>query len=88
MQEPRNWTILVARNRDLVAERALAAACQRADIVIAERYLPRSCRPRWLKIDRLFLQREGGTAIYLSSRKVATVAQDQGEHGWWRASVR
>ena len=87
-QEPRNWTILVARNRDLVAERALAAACQRADIVIAERYLPRSCRPRWLKIDRLLLQREGGTAIYLSSREVATVAQDQGEHGWWRASVR
>ena len=79
-----NWEVLVARNRDQVAERALAAACARVDIVIAARYLPRSCRPRWLKADRGFLAREGGLAIYLDKSRVDTVAADQGEHGWWR----
>ena len=79
----RNWEVLVARNRDQVAERALAAACARVDIVIAARYLPRSCRPRWLKADRGFLAREGGLAIHLDESRVDTVAADQGEHGWW-----
>ena len=81
----RPWSVLVARNRDLVEERALAAACMRADIVIADRYLPYSCQPRWLKADRRFLDREGGASIYLADQKIDTVAQDQGEHGWWRA---
>ena len=81
----RPWSVLVARNRDLVEERALAAACMRADIVIADRYLPYSCQPRWLKADRRFLDREGGASIYLADQRIDTVAQDQGEHGWWRA---
>ncbi|KWV96075.1 ComEC/Rec2 family competence protein [Erythrobacter sp. AP23] len=87
-REGRDWSILVARNRDLVAERALAAACRHSDIVIADRFLPRSCKPRWLKADRRFLDREGGTAIYLDEPRIETVAQDEGEHGWWRASAR
>ncbi|MFT6474508.1 MAG: competence protein ComEC [Qipengyuania sp.] len=84
-RESRAWSLLIARSRDLVEERALAAACRNADIVIADRFLPRSCRPRWLKADRRFLEREGGVAVYLSARRIDTVAQDQGEHGWWRA---
>ncbi len=87
-REGRDWSILVARNRDLVAERALAAACRNSDIVVADRFLPRSCKPRWLKADRRFLDREGGTAIYLDAPRIETVAQDEGEHGWWRASAR
>ncbi len=87
-RDGRDWSILVARNRDLVEERALAAACMKADIVIADRFLPYSCRPRWLKADRRFLAREGGAAIYLADRRIDTVAQDQGEHGWWRAQSR
>ena len=83
-----DWTVLVARNRALVEERALAAACRKADLVIADRFLPRSCRPRWLKADRGFLMREGGTALHLASGRIETVAQDQGEHGWWRVSPR
>ncbi len=79
----RTWTLLVARNRDLVEERALAAACGRADIVIADRFLPRSCNPRWLKADRRFLEREGGAALYLSDLRIDTVADSQGQHGWW-----
>ena len=84
----RQWSVLVARSRSLVEERALAAACERADIVIAPRFLPRSCRPRWVKIDRRFLDREGGLAIYLGEQDIVTVAQDQGEHGWWRPPTR
>jgi len=80
----RTWRLLVSRSRNLVEERALAAACERADIVISARFLPRSCRPAWKKIDRRFLQREGGTAFYLASERIDTVASTQGKHGWWR----
>jgi len=80
----RDWTLLLARNRDLIEERALAAACAQVDIVVADRYLPRSCSPRWLKADRGFLQESGGLALDLSGQKIATVSSGQGEHGWWR----
>ncbi len=80
----RDWTILMARNRDLVEERALAAACERSDIVIAERYLPRSCRPRWLSADKRFLDQKGGVALDLENERVTHVASGQGGHGWWR----
>ncbi|QKG71645.1 ComEC/Rec2 family competence protein [Erythrobacter mangrovi] len=80
----RTWRLLVSRSRNLVEERALAAACEKADIVISDRYLPRACRPAWLRLDRRFLQREGGVALYLASGRIDTVARTQGEHGWWR----
>ena len=80
----RTWHFLIGRGRDRVPERALAAACERSDIVIAERWLPRSCRPRLLKADRALLGRTGGLAIDLSDRTITTVAQGQGRHGWWR----
>lgn len=81
----RDWVILVGRNRVQVEERALAAACARADIVIAERYLPRSCRPRWLKADRQMLAQSGGLAIDLTGPSISRVADGQGQHGWWQA---
>ena len=80
----RDWTLLLARNRDLVEERALAAACDRADIVVADRYLPRSCSPSWLKADRRLLERSGGLSIDLAGETIVSVADNQGEHGWWR----
>ena len=83
----REWRLLVGRGSDYVPERALAAACDRADIVIAPRYLPRSCQPRWLKADRRMLDRTGGLTIDLARREVKTVAQGQGEHGWWRGEL-
>ncbi|WP_128892690.1 ComEC/Rec2 family competence protein [Erythrobacter sp. HKB08] len=83
-REGRNWSLLMARSRERIEERALAAACERSDIVIADRYLPRSCRPRWLKADRNFLDRTGGLAIDLSNEEFRTVAEGQGQHGWWR----
>lgn len=84
----RRWTLLMARSRDMVEERALAAACDRADIVVADRFLPRSCRPRWLKADRRLLDRTGGLALYLEEPRMQAVADGQGEHGWWRGTRR
>jgi competence protein ComEC len=79
----RSWRVLMARSHMRVPERALASACARADIVIADRWLPRSCRPKWFKADRSMLRRTGGLAIRLDSGEVRTVAQGQGRHGWW-----
>ena len=80
----RRWNVLMERSTVRVPERALAAACDLADIVVADRILPRSCHPRWLKADPLMLHQTGGLAIDLTKRRIATVAQSQGEHGWWR----
>ncbi|KEO91507.1 metal-binding protein [Erythrobacter longus] len=82
----RDWSLLLARNRELIEERALAAACERADIVVADRYLPRSCSPRWLKADRGFLEQSGGLALDLNNQTITSVGESQGEHGWWIAA--
>lgn len=79
-----DWTLLLTRTRDRFVERDLAAACERVDIVISDRWLPRSCRPRWLKADRRYLARSGGLAIDLDDGSIARVADSQGEHGWWQ----
>ena len=80
----RLWVLLMARSRERIEERALAAACARADIVVAERWLPRSCRPRWLKADRRMLSETGGLALYPTRQRIDSVAEGQGQHGWWR----
>lgn len=84
----RDWTLLLARNRSRVEERALAAACEQADIVVADRFLPRACRPRWLKADRRYLDETGGLALYLADRRIAAVADGSGAHPWWTARGR
>ena len=80
----RVWRLLLSRGRDFVPVPALAAACERADIVISDRRLPRACRPRWLRADRALLSRTGGLTIDLAHGTVTSVAQTQGDHGWWR----
>ncbi|MET1756588.1 ComEC/Rec2 family competence protein [Novosphingobium sp. RD2P27] len=82
----RDWQLLLTRSRDAVPERALAAACERVDLVISDRWLPRSCRPRWLKVDRRLLQHTGGLAIDLANARVSSVADSEGRHGWWRGA--
>jgi competence protein ComEC len=84
----RTWRLLIGHGPDQVPERALAAACDHADIVISDRWLPRSCRPALLKADRRLLTRTGGLAIDLSTRRISSVADTQGEHGWWRGRPR
>lgn len=77
--------MMLGRGREQVEERALAAACGEVDIVVSERFLPRSCQPRWLKADRRLLEETGGLSINLAKEQVTSVAQGQGTHGWWKA---
>lgn len=83
-RKARRFTLLLSRTDAYIDELALAAACERADIVVADRRLPASCRPRMLKADRIFLRRTGGLAIYLETGRVRTVADAEGAHGWSR----
>jgi len=76
--------LLLSRSRERIDERAMAAACELSDVVVSDRWLPRSCRPRALKADRGMLGNTGGLAIDLRTGEVTTVAEDQGAHGWWR----
>ncbi len=84
VRDGRPWSALLTRNRVRVEERALAAACERVDIVVADRVLPRSCRPLWLKADKRMLDHAGGMSIYLAEPRIVSVADTQGEHGWWK----
>ncbi|NNC52682.1 MAG: DUF4131 domain-containing protein [Erythrobacter sp.] len=83
-REGRTWHVLVAKTRNRIDERQLAAACERADIVIADRWLPRSCSPKWMKADGRFLGGSGGLTIHLSDERFDAVVDSQGSHGWWR----
>lgn len=78
----RQWTVMATRSQYLVPAMEMAAACKRADIVISDRYLPYSCKPRWLKADRRFLALHGGLAFYLSQRRVATVNERTRHQPW------
>jgi competence protein ComEC len=82
-KDGRRWQLLATRSRHRVEIAALARACSAADIVVSDRRLPRTCRPRWLKLDRAFLDRSGGVAILLGEHPdVRTVADQVGEHPW------
>ena len=84
----RDWRLLIARGMHAVPERALAAACDVSDIVIAARWLPQSCHSRWLKADRTMLGKTGGLAIDLDKVRITSVAESEGQHGWWHETVR
>ncbi len=80
--EGRVWTILATRSGYLVPIAEFVALCRAADIVISERRLPRTCTPRWLKLDRPMLARTGGVAITLAGGQVRTVAGNPSAHRW------
>ncbi len=83
VRDGRRWHILATRSPYLVDIAAMNRACARADIVISDRRLPRSCRPRWFKADRVLLARTGGLAIRLDDTpSLAAVADDVGRHPW------
>ena len=78
----RPWQLLVTRSNMLVDRATFARDCAAADIVIADRGLPRWCRPRWLKIDRRLLARTGGMAIDLDHATIRIVRQPGDAHPW------
>ncbi|HEX7875386.1 MAG TPA: ComEC/Rec2 family competence protein [Sphingobium sp.] len=80
--QERAWNLLVTRTDGLVPKAMMARDCARADIVIADRRLPRWCRPRWLKVDWRLLARTGGIAIDLDGQAIRTGKAPGDAHPW------
>ena len=79
----RAWRLLAIRSRNRLDWSVLTRACADADIVVADRRLPRACQPRWLKLDRQSLELTGGVAVYLGDKPyVSTVTDRIGRHPW------
>ena len=79
----RTWRLLATRSGQRIDWAALIKACNSVDIAVSERWLPRSCNPHWLKLDRDTLNVTGGVAIYLKNvPRVVTVAERVGSHPW------
>jgi competence protein ComEC len=82
-REGRTFEILATRTRHFVRWDQMVAACGRADIVIADRGLPRGCVPRWFRADRFSLRRTGGLTITFGQNpRIETVAGQIGRHPW------
>lgn len=80
--EKRVWTVLATRTASQVPTMEMAAACKRVDIVVSDRWLPQSCRPKWIKADRRLLDQSGGLAFYLSEPRIIA-ANDANRHMPW-----
>ena len=79
----REFRLLATRSSTRIDWQTLVRACSEADIAVSDRWLPRSCTPRWLKLDRKALAHTGGVAIYLEAKpRVQTVSERLGEHPW------
>ncbi|MDB5685859.1 MAG: competence protein ComEC [Rhizorhabdus sp.] len=80
--EGRNWRIVATRSANFIDIATMNRTCATADIVVSDRRLPRTCHPRWLKLDQPWLAQSGGLAIRLGSGVVDSVAEDVGQHPW------
>ncbi|MBO6946039.1 hypothetical protein [Altererythrobacter sp.] len=78
LQDPWQWIAAIGAGLLMV----MAGAA-----ILKDRWLPMSCRPKWLKADGKFLARSGGLAIVLADQRIQTVSDHQGQHGWWRAEL-
>lgn len=77
------YRVLATRSATRIDWRALVEACADADIAVSDRWLPKSCSPRWLKLDRQSLGQTGGVSIFLGGKpKVETVSERLGRHPW------
>lgn len=82
-RDGRRWRLAATRSTLLIPSGDLARACAEADIVVSDRRLPRTCVPRWLKVDRAMLRRTGGLAIRLGDPPaIETVTDRVGVHPW------
>ena len=78
----RSWTLLAIRSRDHLRWADLVSACQRADILVSARRLPRACAARWLTLDPQFLAKTGGLAVHLNPAGAAMVHPRRDDHPW------
>ena len=83
----RSWTLLATRTRTPIASMEMAAACKRVDIVVSDRWLPQSCRPKWIKADRRLLEQSGGLAFYLDAQRVVTANESNRHMPWVQAAL-
>jgi len=79
---PSGRTLLALRSGQRLDWRELTSACATADIVVADRRLPRGCRARWLTLDPPRLRQTGGLIVYADRNRVATVAERLGNLPW------
>ncbi|MEY3634942.1 MAG: ComE operon protein 3 [Pseudomonadota bacterium] len=87
MGEDRVWTLLATRTRNPIPSMEMAAACKRVDIVVSDRWLPASCRPKWIKADRRLLEQSGGLAFYLDAQRVFTANEGIRHMPWVHAAL-
>jgi competence protein ComEC len=83
----RAWTLLATRTANPLPSMEMAAACKRVDIVVSDRWLPQSCRPKWIKADRRLLEQSGGLAIYLAEQRVVTANENNRHMTWVQAAL-
>ena len=82
-RDGRRSTFLVTRSAHRMRWEELTRACAAVDIVVSDRWLPRGCTPRWLKLDRRTLETTGGLAIHLGERpRIDSVAERTAGHPW------
>ena len=86
LRDGRKWLILATRTPYPIPAMEMAAACKRVDIVISDRWLPSSCRPRWFKADRKMLAETGGLAFYLPQNRLVTVNDNNNHYPWVKAA--
>lgn len=79
-------TVLATRTPYQVPSMEMAAACRRVDIVISDRWLPSSCRPKWLKADRKLLEQSGGLAFYIAQNRLVGVNEANDHMPWVQAA--
>jgi competence protein ComEC len=77
----RNWHLLATRSPYQLDLDQFREVCAWADIAISDRRLPRTCTPRWLKLDAPQLRQTGGVAIELAGGRLLTVNGDD-RHPW------
>jgi len=77
----RAWHLLATRSPYQLDLNQFREVCAWADIAISDRRLPRTCTPRWLKLDAPQLRETGGMAIELAGGRVRTVNGDD-RHPW------
>lgn len=84
-REGRAWRLLLIRARDHLLWSELVAACRAADVVVADRRLPRACRARWLTLDGPALATSGGISLTFGDPpRVQRVVDTLHGLPWWR----
>jgi competence protein ComEC len=82
-REGRTWRILATRSAYLTPIQTMNRACAEADIAVSDRRLPRSCRPKWLKLDRPMLAKTGGVSVVFDAQpRVKVTRSPADQHPW------